>query len=365
MLKTIASAANLGIICVTVVLTNSCTVSDCFGQVQSKDWSAVVNAHRSYVESLHDISVKVTSTFTFENEVVQKYSYHWMKSPHDELIRKSQQQTSFVGEYTNLSHSHGNRSFYNGSGGFIGLKDFDGVLVNNEISVDSPASGRIGPERSAIGLNDPWGEMGLYPLVFPPPSRPLWVLVEKADTVSLVDVQDDSQNKVVELLIGNSTYRVWLNADRNNLVEKLEIRAPDKVVSMHVMDFRHIPDVGYFPAQLTFTQSFNGPPLTIETNIEVESLNIAIPAEEFLVAFPKKLPFYNETTGAYGIWGDGGPDFYFSSESEGREYSRKRIQAALGASRRPTRGIMTIICVGTVVFCVVIFARRWFKAQAP
>lgn len=285
----------------------------------------VLEAYRAKLAQLHDVSVTVHTVIYSNGVVADEYNYDWLWSPLGQSVRVRQTRSSFQGEFTALTHTTGNSEYYNGERGFVGLKDYDGVLLDGKVPADSPASAEIGPSRSynaGMGQVDPWGEMGFYLIQPEPPSVPPWTL-----PASWQMTVGNDPAKPLCFKAGDRMYEISLDHEQN-VIKAYRFTRPQGTIELEVIAFENVDSFGAFPTFIKTTLSHGDYTTQIETTVAISSVNVPLQYEQMKITLPEGVPFFNSENGKYGVWGRDAPAFYFESEIEARDWSRQRsIQA--------------------------------------
>ncbi len=190
--------------------------------VSGDELTDLVNIHRTKLESIQDIEVKVVSITFQDGKESSRDEYSWALSGGEErLILRTQGGGEYVGEFTGLRFTLGNRDYHNGIGGFIGLKEFDGTLDRlGQLPADSLASALFNegyPVGRGVGV-DLWGQMGCYLIGLKPSSRPMWTVFQQ----SLVSKLEDEGLRTVSFKMDDSEFRVVIEPEKDYLISRYE-----------------------------------------------------------------------------------------------------------------------------------------------
>ncbi len=133
----------------------------------------------------------------------------------------------------------------------------------------------------------------------------------------------------------------------------MNARTSSGVCAFAIEKFQQVDEFGFFPAK--FSCHVNGE-LFYRTEIEVVSINKPIPRETLQVAIPPMTPFVEEHSGKFGIWGDGKPLRYFSTNEEARQWDQNRKQNALKLRNGTNNGVALRYFFALLIFsCVLIY----------
>ncbi len=323
----------------------------------------LIKAHCRSVSSIVSMHLDLDTAYEFGGKEVNHYSYEWVYGLTDEAIRFKQETQTKMGEFTQLKFSYGNRSYYNGSRGYIALQDFDGQLIDGVLPPDSPASARIDGRQPAIGAGDGWVELGLR--IGGTPSLAL-------DDLSRDGEMRNHRRDSVTISKDGFDYEIVFDPDKAMMAGYKKSKNGKRYHQLMVEEFVEVPKFGYFPSRIRSVLSENDAELTIQTSVRVHSINTALKPSLFEVELPNEVPFFDAATGKSGIWGQGKPELYFASKDEaiawGKEksirFANRVEKTSLNSTSLWLVALGVVLTLGLASFFVIRFFRERLEYRA-
>ncbi len=273
------------------------------------------------------------------------------------LIKRTQVVSRFDGEFSRREFTTGNRDSSNCKR-FMSMQHFDGRLLNGQLPIDSPASGTIGPRRS-----EPFPRvvdaMIDLPVGIGKTSR-LWQFADLANTVAL-EATPSAETKncfVIDLVSSEARLTVWLKPEKQFFIDRYISVFGEATVDREVVSYQDCDGIE-FPAQVLCKSREVGQSIDVRTQLKVKAINKL--GNDLEVKFPEGLPYFDEETGKYGIWGNGAPTRVFRSNEEAIAWSsdEKRMQSA----RRSRNAIANYQLWGALLFLTFVVALILYRLR--
>jgi hypothetical protein len=328
------------------------------GVLNAEDTKAMrlITTQSDRIASIGTIYLELSSEKWVEGKSLGRHRIVWGMTPLEEVFHFQQDQSTSKGEFSSLVFSLGNRSFYNGPTGFIGLQNFDGQLIDGVLPPDSPASAKLSARQAGIRVEDPW--ILLRQIIQFDDMKPCSLSEFIKEAIELRVISERA------VMIKTPKHDFNIEFAENHLVRRIQRVSSGKLtLDAVVEEFKDVTNFGLFPWRVRATFKMPGTSeLVTVVDVNKCRINENLESNVLSLVLPNEVPLFNAKTGQVGYWNNGEPH-YFPSESEAKNWRKsKSLKFAKRQSSPTSPSFLIYMTLGLTIGIIVYLS--WLRSRS-